>query len=423
MTDTPADAAATPPIEEWKPEPRTWVWKDLFTAPMLAFKPKCMLISAITLAAIGIFTTLWGQLVFGMGYMPVITPLLAILGLVIAAAIFSLGATLVSTFMKADLLDDEFLSLREALGQFRKRVIPAVMVPSFLILTVFGFIVLLYLAILFASIPRLGPIVYMALYPLGFILSLLTVLLIIAMTLASFLFPAIVSVRKHGWFDNVIDTFEAVGTKPHVVVLNWALIGLIASICVAIGFAAMGLLFVISTLPEIPGMAVLFTEMRSNSITFSALVAIFTGNSVGTLEMGSGFYDWFVGLFLSFWKIPIAIGIIGYGLNVVLAGGMLTYLYVREDDYWDDEDLEDLDKLAKELEEEAKAEAAKAEAEASEPAPAKPAEEIQPEAASETESASSESSESASESVPEAGEDNKGSGASESANGDEQKPS
>ena len=33
---------------------------------------------------------------------------------------------------------------------------------------------------------------------------------------------------------------------------------------------------------------------------------------------------------------------------------MLTYLYVREDDYWDDEDLEDLDKLAKELEEEAK---------------------------------------------------------------------
>ena len=37
--------------------------------------------------------------------------------------------------------------------------------------------------------------------------------------------------------------------------------------------------------------------------------------------------------------IPLLLLIIGYALNVFLAGGMLTYLYVREDDYWDDEDL------------------------------------------------------------------------------------
>ena len=43
---------------------------------------------------------------------------------------------------------------------------------------------------------------------------------------------------------------------------------------------------------------------------------------------------------------------------------MMTYLFVREDDYWDDSDPEDFDKLAKELEEEARqAEAAAAEAE------------------------------------------------------------
>jgi hypothetical protein len=45
-------------------------------------------------------------------------------------------------------------------------------------------------------------------------------------------------------------------------------------------------------------------------------------------------------------------------MNLLLAGGMVSYLVVREDDYWDDEDLEDLDKLAKELEEEAKREEA-----------------------------------------------------------------
>ncbi len=46
--------------------------------------------------------------------------------------------------------------------------------------------------------------------------------------------------------------------------------------------------------------------------------------------------------------------VLGYALNLFLAGGMLSYLWVREDDYWDDEDLQDLDKLAAELEAEAK---------------------------------------------------------------------
>ena len=54
------------------------------------------------------------------------------------------------------------------------------------------------------------------------------------------------------------------------------------------------------------------------------------------------------------WQCLIEAMLLGYVLNLFISGGMLTYLVVREDDYWDDENLEDLDKLAKELEEEAK---------------------------------------------------------------------
>src|SRR5690606_2062855 len=67
------------------------------------------------------------------------------------------------------------------------------------------------------------------------------------------------------------------------------------------------------------------------------------------------------------WKIIFSAIFLGYLANLFIGGGMLTYLAVREDDYWDDEDLEDLDKLAKELEDEAKAEAAKTGAEAPKP--------------------------------------------------------
>ena len=64
MTDTNDDLKAettpeTPELpDEWKPEPREWTWKDVFTAPMLAFKPKCMFISLITVALLGLYA--WG---------------------------------------------------------------------------------------------------------------------------------------------------------------------------------------------------------------------------------------------------------------------------------------------------------------------------------------------------------------------------
>ena len=90
------------------------------------------------------------------------------------------------------------------------------------------------------------------------------------------------------------------------------------------------------------------------------------------------YYDYFTGLITGGWKILITALISGYVVNVFLAGGMLTYLSVREDDYWDDEDLEDLDQLAKELEEEAKREEEKAAAEAETMAAAKPTEDAKP---------------------------------------------
>ena len=374
MSETTTEPTA-PAVEEWKPEPRTWVWKDLFTAPMLAFKPKCMLVSVVTLIAISLFSNLWMRLLASIGYVNVVTPLLIVLGLIIGAAIFSLGSTLVSIFMKADLLDDEFLSLKEALGQWKKRIVPAIMVPSFLILTVFGFIVLIYGVNLVSSIPYVGQILYVVLYPLVFLLGLLTVLVGIAVTLSTFLFPSIISVRKHGWFDNVIDTFEAVGTKPHVVVLNILLTKIIATVCIAIAYLAIFVPAASTIMPEVPGWNLAATVGSGLGMAFSVVGAVFSGQDLSMIfgqlnEMTGGGFHTFTGVILCIWLVPLLLFIIGYAQNVTLAGGMLTYLYVREDDYWDDEDLEDLDKLAKELEEEAKAEAAKAESDATAPAAA-----------------------------------------------------
>jgi hypothetical protein len=63
---------------------------------------------------------------------------------------------------------------------------------------------------------------------------------------------------------------------------------------------------------------------------------------------------WLPGLLVAVQKTVVEALIIGFALNLFLAGGLLTYLWVREDDYWDEEDLQDLDQLAKELEEEAR---------------------------------------------------------------------
>src|SRR3954464_9997553 len=95
--------AATDPAapQEWKPEPRQWTWKDLFTAPMLAFKPKCMLISAITLIALGAWW--WWFDSFAHNFLvhdgeQIWFYLTAFVWIAVSLVVFSLGATLVSVF-------------------------------------------------------------------------------------------------------------------------------------------------------------------------------------------------------------------------------------------------------------------------------------------------------------------------------------
>ena len=215
------DAAVTPtvgdkPMDEWKPEPRQWTWKDLFTAPMLAFKPKCMVISALTLVAITAWMWLSDKYFIGEVNGVVARSVVEWVQLTVAVILFSLGASLVAVFLKADLLDDEFLSLSEALTQYKTRILPAVLVPLFLMSLMAGvYLGLVYLPVLASSIPFVGPFFYAVLYPLLFLFSLFVVILTIAVWLSIFVFPAIIAIRKHGWFDNVVDTIEAVGTKPH----------------------------------------------------------------------------------------------------------------------------------------------------------------------------------------------------------------
>lgn len=387
-------------VEEWQPEPRTWTWNDLFTAPMLAFKPKCMLISALTLFVLMALCMGWGRLLSGVADSGILTVVVSVIGILIGSIVFTLGAALVAVFMKADLLDDEFLSFGEALGQYRGRILPAILVPSFLVATVVGFALVIYVGMLAVSIPYAGPILYIVLYPFAYLFALLGVLVSIAVVLSVFVMPSIIAIRKHGWFDNVIDTFEAVGTKPHVIILNLALTLLMAF--VALGIAHGGMSALSRAASHAPGVGPAATEYRAQEVKesvrpwvspwqvdegFTGYNQMITGFSSGLLfdadennPATSSFYSG-TGFIVGIWQSILLIIIAGYALNVTIAGGMLTYLFVREDDYWDDENLEDLDQLAKELEEEAKAEAAKAEAEAKAAGAAAPsAEASQPEA-------------------------------------------
>lgn len=403
MTDvdpqsTPLAAAAAPVVAQhtapsdpppaWKPEPRQWSWKDLFTAPMLAFKPKCMLVSAVTLLLIGLWLMAFLEPLPGskhslqyqlqnMYTSLVWFYLVAWLWLAVGLTIFSLGATFVSVFLKADLLDDEFLSFKEAWAQFVPRLVPALLVPLFLLVLITGLWSAIWLGSLICSIPYAGSVMYALLWPIAFGAAILGVLIGFAVVLSCFLFPGIIAVRRHGWFDNVVDTIEAVGTKPHLLVASIALTYLLLYASFFIGTSAIG------GLSKIAGSLPSFTT--GNQIeqvdTFAAvrrnewLHPFEVGTNVN-LDMGrikasdyysnrdmigsySGFIQWGPGLVVAVWQTLIIALLLGYCMNLALSGGMLTYLWVREDDYWDDEDLQDLDQLAKELEEEAKREDAR----------------------------------------------------------------
>ncbi len=375
-----ADATKDAPVEEWKPEPRQWSWKDLFTAPMLAFKPKCMLIMAVTVFVIALWYKIYpGPLVFGDKTPAFLDGTIFYLWDIVALIIFSLAATLVATFMKADLLDDEFLTFGEALGQWKGRIVSAILVPLFLCAVYGGFLALLAGCQLFASIPYFGTALYALLYPLGVLLGLFIVLLGIAVALAIFVFPSIIAIRKHGWFDNVVDTFEAVGTKPHVLVGSAIITAILLSVGSFITFGSMETLH--QGVRYMPSDDLKSTESYADSVRDRAFTWVpldgvrnrvlgLVGNSqvnglfarryesAGDSSSAEG-WSKVTGTVTGVWKIIFSAIFLGYLGNLFIGGGMLTYLAVREDDYWDDEDLEDLDKLAKELEDEAKAEAAK----------------------------------------------------------------
>lgn len=388
-----APAIGDQPIEDWKPEPRQWTWKDLFTAPMLAFKPKCMLISALTLVAITAWMWLCDTKIIDQSNGLILASILTWVQYTVALILFSLGGSLVAVFLKADLLDDEFLSFNEALGQYKTRIVPAVMVPLFMMGMLAGiYLALVYLPVLASSIPYVGPACYALLYPLVYLFSLFVVLFGIAVWLSVFVFPAIIAIRKHGWFDNVVDTIEAVGTKPHVLFGSLLLSLLMMSIAGYIGISGIDQLKrQAKYLPENMRSGFNDTEGRASDFAASDMKSLVNrhllrhlsillelpSESSGVYNSGkNGFYQYGTGPVAGVWQALILGLILGYIANLFVAGGMLTYLVVREDDYWDDEDLEDLDKLAKELEEEAKRDQGVTSAEAAKPAEAAKAPEV-----------------------------------------------
>lgn len=387
-TAAPQTVPSEPP-PAWKPEPRQWSWKDLFTAPMLAFKPKCMLISAVTLVLVGLWVMAIdvqiGHLSIyerakdfdSKAWLYIVTWLWTAVGL----GIFSLGATFVSVFLKADLLDDEFLSFKEAWIQFVPRLVPALLVPLFLLVLVTGVWGAIWLGSLVCSVPYAGSTLYALFWPLAFGAAVLGVLISVAVVLSAFLFPGIIAVRRHGWFDNVVDTIEAVGTKPHLLVGSLILTYVLLRVSFWVGMGAVdGLSSIANSLPGFAtGNQVEQVDKAARSRRIEWLTPLEASNTLQFLDPSrrdgvnagqhwiekdevnsySGFIKWGPGLIAGVWQTLIVALLVGYCLNLALSGGMLTYLWVREDDYWDDEDLQDLDQLAKELEEEAKREDAR----------------------------------------------------------------
>lgn len=402
MTDpAPTSAAAhTVPSEappEWKPEPRQWSWKDLFTAPMLAFKPKCMAVSAVTIVILSLWWALF-SMPLGSGRSlqenlsssfdtPAMLYVVGWCWLAVGAVIFSLGATFVATILKADLLDDEFLSFKEAFALWKTRLQPAILVPLFLLALPTALWGALYLGSLVGSIPYVGPYLYALLWIVGVVGALFAILVTIAAVLAISLYPGIIAVRRHGWFDNVVDTVEAVGTKPHLLVGSLLLTWVLALVSWAIAAGAVSALGGIAQSDALPGAASVNHLKQAETVGQSwsvewlrhpqALVSriIAPGERAEASTMRHlmelddarncpAWLRWTAGLALAVQKTVVMALIMGFIMNLFLAGGLLTYLWVREDDYWDEEDLQDLDTLAKELEEEAR------QAEASAPATA-----------------------------------------------------
>ena len=372
-TDDQNPAAEAP--EAWKPEPRAWTWMDIFKAPMIACKFRCMIISIITIAALGAVQFIFSKIGPKVHDMAIIEPIISTLACIVPCVIFGLGGTLVAIFIKAELLDDDYPTLKEALAHYKKRILAAILVPAFLIGALHFMHLGAYLYDLLCSIPFLGSILYFASIPAFFIWLLIT-FFSIGVLLSIFVFPSIVAIRKHGWFDNVIDTLEAVGTKPHKVVASFLMTMFLMLICCGIGITALFSAKGLSGSPHIPGSEVQQTEAAANKIleytipaqvkSVIGTVLIFKNTGLlnyvgGNVSDGarlpeaeiSGYHQYFTGALAGIFQTIIIYLIAGYGLNIIITGGMLTYLHVREDDYWDDEDLADLEKLAKELEEEA----------------------------------------------------------------------
>ena len=93
--DEPVEAGQDNPANEapaaWEPEPRTWTWMDIFKAPMIACKFRCMLISIITIAALGVTQWLFGKIGEGVYDVQVIEPIIAALACIVPCIIFGLA--------------------------------------------------------------------------------------------------------------------------------------------------------------------------------------------------------------------------------------------------------------------------------------------------------------------------------------------
>ncbi|NRA38047.1 MAG: hypothetical protein HRU15_07910 [Planctomycetes bacterium] len=359
MSDTPAD---NPAPAEWKPEPREWTWQDIFKAPMIALKLRCMIISVATIFAMVFIDKGFGLIPYDTFNTPILGPVIETLNCLVMAVAFGIGGTFVAIFIKSELLDDDYPTLAEAVGQFKQRLFPAIMVPVFLVLALKAIYLGAYVWALICSIPFAGSVLYFASIP-SFLIMFLYTLFGIGVFLSFFVFPSIVAIRKHGWFDNVIDTLEAVGTKPHKVIASIVVTCALIAVCMWVGFSGFIGAKSLSHSAQLPGTEVAKTEAAANYILSNTIhpiipiaVELVTQKSIisaGAQQVDSIWHQWITGLAAGIFQTVIIYLISGYAFNVLITGGMLSYLHVREDDYWDDEDLADLDKLAKELEEEA----------------------------------------------------------------------
>ena len=217
---------------------------------------------------------------------------------------------------------DESTSVMGALNFSLTNVTSYLAVPLFLGGAIFFFWCCNLLAGLVGSIPVAGQILFIVLYPLAILSSLIIVLIAVGGLLGLFMMVAAISTEKNGTLDAISRAFSYIYTRPLQFFFYYFLIFLLASIIVLIGARVFpGILLSSIDTGTYPGSA-FETGFRSGAA--QALYNLPDLRGLGFVGGLGASVTWFI-------TTVLMIGILGYVVSYILGGSTAIYFALRRD--------------------------------------------------------------------------------------------